>query len=248
MNSTLRTHLDQLVRILAAMRRPVVVTQDARQRDWDAVARLGVGSTFFIIVTLAFVGAIMMLHGGYQAGRIVGDPGLVGPQVIPLFVRQLGPTLTGLMIATRVGTGIAARIGSMVVTEQVDALRLSNACPVHFLVRPPLKACFWMLPVLTVLGIAAAFGSGLVTAYVVFDTAPGTYADWSFVSALDAVEAMLKASAYGIAIPLIAGACGLATWGGSAGVGRATTNAVVACSLAVIILDFCIGACVLVLR
>ena len=84
MSSMLRIHLEQLNRIMVAMRRPVVVNQDTRQRDWQAIAQLGVGSVFFIIVTLAFVGAIMMLHGGYQAGRIVGDPGLVGPQVIPL--------------------------------------------------------------------------------------------------------------------------------------------------------------------
>ena len=220
----------------------------SRKRDWSALDQVGVKSVFFIMVTLGFVGTIMMLHGGYQAARIIGDSNLVGPQVLPLIVRQLGPTLAGLMVATRVGTAMAAQIGSMVVTEQVDALRLSNACPVNYLIRPAWKAALLMVPILAVFGIAAAFLSGMLTAYVVFETAPAVYADWSFVSPLDAIEAVIKSIAFGAVIPLIAGTCGLSTFGGSAGVGRATTNAVVLCSLAVIVLDFFIGAMILGLR
>ena len=95
---------------------------------------------------------------------------------------------------------------------------------------------------------SAAFAAGMGIAYLVFYTSPGTYADFSFVTGLDALEAMVKAFAYGAVIPIIAGACGLATHGGSAGVGRATTQAVVVCSLAVIVLDFFIGAAVLMVR
>jgi len=218
------------------------------QRYLQAFHDVGARSTFFIVVTLGFVGAIMMLHGGYQASRIIGDSTLVGPQIMPLIIRQLGPTLTGLMIATRVGTGLAARIGSMVVTEQVDALRLCNASPVDYLIRPNWIASIAMVPLLTIVGTAAAFLSGMLTASLIFHTSPSVYADLGFVTGLDALEALLKAVAYGVVIPIIAGGCGLATYGGSAGVGRATTQAVVLCSLAVIVLDFCIGAAILVMR
>ncbi|MEE2755284.1 MAG: ABC transporter permease [Myxococcota bacterium] len=240
--------VDNLAFVIKRMMGRTKADRGSRLRYWNALNDVGINSVFFIVITLGFVGTIMMLHGGYQAGRIIGDSNLVGPQILPLIIRQLGPTLAGLMVATRVGTGMAARIGSMVVTEQVDALRLSNACPVDYLIRPSWNAALLMVPILAIFGITAAFFSGMMTAYIVFETAPGVYADWSFVAPLDAVEALIKSLAFGAVIPLIAGTCGLSTHGGSAGVGRATTNAVVLCSLAVIILDFFIGALILGLR
>jgi phospholipid/cholesterol/gamma-HCH transport system permease protein len=248
MNSTSSLIGRSIRMVFLGLMSPNGSTPNGHRRYLQALHDVGTRSVFFIVVTLGFVGAIMMLHGGYQASRIMGDSTLVGPQIMPLIIRQLGPTLTGLMIATRVGTGLAARIGSMVVTEQVDALRLCNASPVDYLIRPNWLASIIMVPLLTVVGIAAAFVSGMLTAYLIFHTAPAVYADMGFVSGLDALEAVLKAIAYGVVIPIIAGGCGLATHGGSTGVGRATTQAVVLCSLAVIVLDFCIGAAILVLR
>ena len=209
---------------------------------------IGNKSLVFTILTLGFLGAIMSLQAGFQALRIIGDTSLIGQQMLPLLVRQLGPTLVGLMVATRVGTGIAAEIGSMVVTEQVDALRMCNAPPVDYLVKPRFIACVLMLPVLTIFGIASAFLAGMAIAATVFNTNPAVFANTDFVNLLDLIEGMTKALAFGIVIPIIAGASGLDARGGSQGVGDATTRAVVNSSLAVIVLDFVIGGLAFLVR
>lgn len=220
--------------------------------DWSAIFaqahEIGVRSVFFVIVCLGFLGAIINLQAGFQATRIIGDASLIGQQAMPLVVRLLGPTLTGMMVATRVGTGIAAEIGSMVVTEQVDALRMNRAPPAEYLVKPRLVACMVMVPALTTLGITAAFFAGMLVAAVGFGTNPGTYANFDVVVGLDLIEGMTKSVAYGIAIPIIASTAGLRARGGSEGVGEATTQAVVAASLAVIVLDFLISGAVFFLR
>jgi len=253
------TTLGGLVReVRAQMRETVDVGRQAahylvRGRwDWPAIwaqaYEIGVRSVFFIIVCLGFLGAIIHLQAGFQATRIIGDASLIGAQAMPLVVRLLGPTLTGMMVATRVGTGIAAEIGSMVVTEQVDALRMNRAPPAEYLVKPRLVACMIMVPALTTLGITSAFFAGMAVAAVGFGTNPATYANFDVVVGLDLIEGMVKAAAYGIVIPIIASAAGLRARGGSEGVGEATTQAVVAASLAVIVLDFAIGGALFFLR
>lgn len=209
---------------------------------------IGNKSLMFTLLTLGFLGAIMSLQAGFQALRIIGDTSLIGQQMLPLLVRQLGPTLAGLMVATRVGTGIAAEIGSMVVTEQVDALRMCNAPPVDYLVKPRFIASLIMLPVLTIFGIFAAFMAGMGVAAGVFNTNPAVFANTDFVSLIDLAEGMTKALAFGAVIPIIAGASGLDARGGSQGVGDATTRAVVNSSLAVIVLDFVIGGAAFLVR
>lgn len=219
---------------------------------WPAITEqmflIGNKSLIFTILTLGFLGAIMCLQAGFQALRIIGDTSLIGQQMLPLLVRQLGPTLVGLMVATRVGTGIAAEIGSMVVTEQVDALRMCNAPPIDYLVKPRFIASVLMLPVLTIFGIASAFLAGMGIAAAVFNTNPAVFANTDFVNLLDLAEGMTKALAFGIVIPIIAGASGLDARGGSQGVGDATTRAVVNSSLAVIVLDFVIGGLAFLVR
>lgn len=215
---------------------------------WANLYEVGVKSALFVVICLGFLGAIINLQGGFQATRIIGDASLIGGQIMPLVVRLLGPTLTGMMVATRVGTGIAAEIGSMVVTEQVDALRMNRAAPAEYLIKPRLIACVIMVPALTTLGITAAFLAGMLVAATGFGTNPNTYADFDLVTGYDLAEGMIKSLAYGIAIPIIAAAAGLRARGGSEGVGEATTQAVVAASLAVIVLDFTIGGVIFFLR
>lgn len=221
---------------------------------WDrrAIAQqmflIGNKSLIFTLLTLGFLGAIMCLQAGFQAMRIIGDTSLIGQQMLPLLVRQLGPTLAGLMVATRVGTGIAAEIGSMVVTEQVDALRMCNAPPVDYLIKPRFIASVVMMPVLTIFGITAAFLAGMGVAAGVFHTNPAVFANTDFVSLIDLAEGMVKALACGAVIPIIAGASGLDARGGSQGVGDATTRAVVNSSLAVIVIDFFVGGAAFLVR
>lgn len=221
---------------------------------WDGAVILrqmfevGNRSLFFTLLTLGFLGAIITLQAGFQAKRVIGDTTLIGAQTLPLLVRQLGPTLTGLMVSTRVGTGIAAEIGSMVVTEQVDALRMCNAPPADYLIKPRFLACLVMIPVLTVIGIASAFTAGMLTAWTLFDTNPAIYAKTDLVTLIDVGEGIAKAFAYGLVIPIVAGAAGMEARGGSEGVGSATTIAVVNTSLAVIVLDFLIGGAAFLVR
>jgi phospholipid/cholesterol/gamma-HCH transport system permease protein len=200
--------------------------------------QVGNRSVFFIAVVLGFLGMILIYQSGFQAERIVGDLQYLGALYLQMLFREFAPTITALMLATRVGTGIAAEIGSMVVTEQVDALRMNNAEPVHYLVVPRFIACVLMTLVLSCFALVVAYFAGMLTGAVVFDINPVTFYNTLFIEWGDLVIFVLKALAYGIAIPIIAAEAGLSAFGGSEGVGWATTKSVVNASLAVTFLDF----------
>ena len=157
------------------------------------------------------------------------------------FLNELGPVLGGVAFASRSGAAIAAEIGSMVVTEQVDALRMCATDPVDYLIRPRFLACLSMFGALVVIAAGVAFLSGMWTAYAFFGINPRTFANVSMVSVGDLTIGLTKCIAYGAAIPVISGYCGLTAFGGSEGVGAATTRAVVNSSLAVIMLNFVIS-------
>lgn len=215
------------------------------KRRWRAVLdqmyEIGNRSVVFIAVTLGFLGMILVFQSGYQANQITGDLRMLGPLFLQLLLREFGPTITAMMVATRVGTGMAAHIGSMVVTEQVDALRMSAAPPVDYLVTPRFLGSIIMLPVLTVFACLVSFGAGAVTANVSFGVNYYTFVDVGMIGWFDLIIGLVKTVAYGVAIPITACQAGLSVFGGSAGVGRATTQAVVNSSLAVVILDFLIS-------
>lgn len=203
---------------------------------------LGFRSLGFVCLVLGFVGGILVYQAGIQALRIVPDTSTIGPAYIEILVRDLAASLTALMLATRVGAGIAAEIGSMKVTDQLDALRLSNADPVVYLVAPRLVACVLVTPLLTIVGGAVALTTGALTGLWVFDINPVTFLDGRFVDGIDLGAGLVKSVAFGFAIPVMSAHAGLYTSGGSQGVGNATTRAVVGSSLAVIVLGFLIGA------
>ena len=208
---------------------------------------IGNKSLFFICVVMAFFGGIVVFQTGIQARRVVPDLTMLGAMYIELLVRDLAASISALMLATRVGAGIAAEIGSMVVTEQVDALRMCAADPVDFLIKPRFLASLFMTTAVIIIGGLVACGSGLVVAASYFDVLPGTYLNFTLVDTGDLVVGLTKCVAYGAAIPIVSGYCGLTAFGGSEGVGWATTRAVVSSSMAVIILNFFIsGAGVLI--
>ncbi len=181
---------------------------------------------------------ILIYQSGYQAERIVGDLQLLGALYLQMLFREFAPTITALMLATRVGTGIAAEIGSMVVTEQVDALRMNNADPVQYLVVPRFIAAVVMTLVLSIVALVVAFFSGMAVANAVFEVNPATFYNTIFIEWGDLVIFLMKSIAYGIAVPVIAAEAGMSAFGGSEGVGWATTKSVVNASLAVTFLDF----------
>lgn len=204
---------------------------------WAQMYAIGNRSIFFITVSMGFIGMILVRQGGLQLERILPEYSLVGATFLELLVRDFSASIGSLLLATRVGAGIAAEIGSMVVTEQIDALRMCAADPIDYLVKPRFIASILMTTCLAIWSTFVAFVAGMITAYVSFDIAPRTFMNLSLVDAGDLVVGLSKCLAYGAAIPIVASHSGLMTYGGSEGVGWATTRAVINASLAVIILN-----------
>jgi phospholipid/cholesterol/gamma-HCH transport system permease protein len=202
---------------------------------------IGNKSLFFISITMGFIGMILVYQAGLQAKRVVPDYTMLGATYLELLVRDFAASIGALMLATRVGAGIAAEIGSMVVTEQVDALRMCAADPIDFLIVPRFIASLIMTLCLIVWAGMIAFVAGGLTAYVAFDVPLQTFFNMALVDIGDLSVGLAKCIAYGAAIPVVSGYCGLSTFGGSEGVGWATTRAVVNTSLAIIILNFFIS-------
>ena len=205
---------------------------------------IGNRSLIFITVTLGFLGMILVYQVATQVERILPDFSMLGPAFLQIMIKEFAPTIAGMMVATRVGSGIAAEIGSMVVTEQVDALRMCNADPVDYLIVPRFKATAPMMICLTIYGVLIAEITGMFTGWFGFGIHPFTFLSMRLVGWQDLISGLLKATAYGCAIPLIAGQAGLEATGGSEGVGQATTRAVVNASFAVIVLDFLLSGLV----
>jgi len=194
-------------------------------------------SLVFVVVAMSFVGMIMVYQSTLQLGRAVGDTTLVGASFLKLLVRVLGPTVIGLLIACRVGAGIAAEVGAMAVTDQLDAMRVCAADPVEVLMVPRLRGGIIAGLTLCVIGSAAAVVSGLLTWMYAFSSSASIYWNLELVGISDVAQGLVKALLYGIAVPVVSGAFGLAARGGARGVGQATTDAVVGSSFAIVLLD-----------
>jgi phospholipid/cholesterol/gamma-HCH transport system permease protein len=198
---------------------------------------IGNGSMLFVTVTMMVVGMITVVQSGLQTQRVIPELSLLGANIIQILAREFAPTVCALMLATRVGAGIAAEIGSMVVTDQVDALRMSGADPIDYLVVPRLIASIVMTTALAYWALFVSLLAGTLAANMVFDLNYSTFVNFNLVGGGDFIVMTLKSLCYGIAIPIVSARRGLTTFGGSEGVGWATTNAVVHSSLAIIILD-----------
>lgn len=216
------------------------------RREPGAVAEqmyeIGNKSLFFLSVVMGFIGMIMVYQTGMQTKRVLPELSMLGASFLELLVRDLAASIGALMLATRVGAGIAAQLGSMVVTEQIDALRMSAADPVDYLIKPRFIASLVMTTCLVVWSAFIATIAGAATAWVMFDLSPRTFLNISLVDSADLATGLAKCVAYGAAIPIVSGHSGLGTFGGSEGVGWATTKAVVNSSLAVIMLNMILSA------
>ena len=205
----------------------------------DQFEQIGIGSLTVVLLTGFFTGAVLALQSGVTLDQFGARP-FVGRLVSASMIKELGPVLTGLMLAGRVGSGIAAEIGSMVVTDQINALRALGTDPVRKLVVPRVLAGFFMAPVLTVVADTVGIIGGWLIAVFELRVASSLY--WSSVIEglylEDAWMGLIKPFCLGFAIVSIGCHVGLRTSGGTQGVGRATTNAVVASSVAVIAVDF----------
>ncbi len=198
-----------------------------RSAVFEQCFAIGNQSLFFMSVTMGFVGAIIMYQICTQTLKVVPDLGPAGATYLKLLIRDLGPSVGALPLATRVGAAIAAQLGSMVVTEQTDALRMCSADPVDYLIVPRFLASCVMGTVILVIGIGVAYVVGSVIAWGQFHVNPHIYFSARLVKWTDCVLCLIKCVSYGGIMAIVSGQRGLRTFGGSEGVGKATTEAVV---------------------
>lgn len=200
---------------------------------------IGVGSLPIIILTGFFTGGVLTLQS-YDTLAYYGAQSQVGQLVAFTLIRELGPVLTALMVAGRMGSAISAELGSMIVSQQIDAMRAFGTDPVRKLVLPRIVAFFFMLPLLTVAAdVAGIIGAGVVSSYI-FDLDYNVFISSvrNGITVEDIIGGTIKPFFFGLIIGFVSCYKGLSTKGGTAGVGRSTTNAVVVSSIVVIIVDF----------
>lgn len=209
---------------------------------------IGVGSLTVVLLTGAFTGAVLALQSGMTLDQF-GARSMVGRLVSASMVKELGPVLTALMVTGRVGSGIAAELGSMVVTEQISALRALGTDPIRKLVLPRILAGLIMVPILTAISVAVGMVGGAIVSMTQLKVAWSIY--WNEVVAglyiQDIWMGVIKPFVLGYVIVSIGCHVGMRTRGGTQGVGRATTNAVVAASVAVLAVDFFVTKILIVL-
>ena len=200
---------------------------------------LGVRSLTITNITLLFTGMVLAIQTAYSL-RTYGGQAFVGDILALSVVRELGPVLTALMVAGRVGAGVTAELGSMAVTEQIDALRALAASPVRKLVVPRVGALVLVLPVLTILADTIALFGALVMSVVEVGQTRAYYLNhvYSALSLRDIGSGLSKTLFFAFFIGVIACYNGINARGGADGVGKATTNTVVISSISVIISDF----------
>jgi phospholipid/cholesterol/gamma-HCH transport system permease protein len=217
-----------------------IVTRPYYKHDiveqFDAI---GWGSLTVVLLSGLFTGAALALQSGQTLDQFGARP-VVGRLVSASMIKELGPVLTALMLTGRIGSGIAAELGSMMVTDQINALRALGTDPIRKLVVPRMLAGFLMAPVLTVISDFVGILGGWVVARFTLQVNSGLY--WSSVTKglymEDAWMGLIKPFVFGFIIVTVACHVGLRTTGGTAGVGKSTTLSVVAGSVAVIAADF----------
>ncbi len=232
-------HLGQIGRMtggaaVAMWHRPLELQSTLYQMESLGVRSMGIAS-----VTALFVGMVMAVQfafglqkfGGMEyTGRIIGLS----------FSRELAPTLTAVIVGGRIGSGIAAEVGSMAVTEQIDAIRALGADPVKKLVVPRLLASIIVMPVLCAFALVIGFCGAMAICSTQFGIAPGFFLRTALgsVNFADYFSGMFKTPFFGAIIAILGCHFGLITRGGTEGVGQATTRTVVAISISILVADF----------
>ncbi len=220
--------------ITRLLRRPIEYVEILNQ-----MAFLGAASVPIVTLTTFSSGAVIALYSSqilvkYGAGSLAG--GSVGLAV----TRELAPVVAGIMVAARCGSAMAAQIGTMAVTEQVDALKILNVNPTNYLVIPRLVAAITMLPILAIVGMYSGVLGGYLVAVYVGGVPSGSFMNSlrQFVQVHDIAGGMAKTLVFGLIIGLVACQQGLATKGGAVGVGKSTTNTVVITMVGIYVLDY----------
>jgi len=205
------------------------------------MASIGVDTLFIASLMAFFVGMVLALHSGYQLAEFGAEEWL-GILVGLSIVKELGPVLTGLLLAGRIGSAMAAEIGTMKVSDELDALRTLQISPVRYLAMPRFLASLVMLPLLVLYADVVGMAGGAITAATYVGLEPSVYFNRLFqaLTFSDIFEGLIKAASFGAAIALIGCYKGFKTTGGARGVGKATTSSVVISFLLIMILNYII--------
>jgi phospholipid/cholesterol/gamma-HCH transport system permease protein len=197
---------------------------------------IGVKSFFIVVLTGVFSGMVMALQS-YHGFRKFGGESLMGGIVALSLAREMGPVMTALMVNARAGSAIAAELGTMRVTEQIDALQMMAINPVQYLVVPRIWAGVFMVPLLTAINIFVGILGGYFVGVILLKINPGVFEDkmYNMMEMSDLVQGLVKSILFGLILTLIGCYKGYHTSGGAEGVGRATTEAVVISSVCILI-------------
>ncbi len=204
---------------------------------------VGVKSLFIIVLTGLFTGMVLALQG-FHGFRKFGGTAILGGVVALSLTRELGPVLTALMVTARAGSAMAAELGTMKVTEQVDAMLTMAVHPLHYLVVPRLLAGMIMVPLLTVVDVFVGIVGGFFVSVYLLHVDPGTYIQrmLEMVTLSDLNNGLFKSFVFGLLITLICCYEGLQARGGAEGVGSVTTRAVALSAMAIVAGDYILTA------
>lgn len=220
--------------IILAFRRPLKFNYIFKQMEFIGVKSLGV-----VVITGTFTGMVLALQS-YYGFRKFGAEGLVGTTVALSMTRELGPVLTSLMVTGRAGSAMAAELGTMRVTEQIDALIVMALNPIKYLVTPRVIASFFMLPVLTIISDFVGIVGGWLVGVKLLGINEGAFINKmvKYVDLEDIYNGLVKAACFGIILSVVACYKGFYTSGGAEGVGRSTTESVVISSVSILVADY----------
>ncbi|MBR3603387.1 MAG: ABC transporter permease [Elusimicrobiaceae bacterium] len=205
---------------------------------------IGVDSFSVTAMTSLFTGMVLALQGGNTIGNIFGDPIYVGTLVTFSLIRELGPVLTAVVISGRAGAAVTAHIGTMAVTEQLDALHTLGTNPTQYLVIPRMFAFLLTVPILTLFSnLFGVFGGFLVAKYALAIPGEVYMSDvTAFMGVKDFMHGFLKSFVFGFLVATVCCYKGISTRGGAEGVGKSTTGAVVTCIVMILVLDYFLTA------
>ena len=218
------------------IRPPLYARQILRQ-----MIDIGYYSLPVVGLTALFTGMVLALQSYSGFSRFQAE-GAIATVVVLSVTRELGPVLAGLMVAGRIGAAMAAEIGTMRVTGQIDALSTLSTNPFKYLVAPRLIAGTTMLPLLVLVAdVIGVFGGFLVSVYRLdFNASSYITRTWQFLEPIDVISGLVKAAVFGFVISLMGCYFGYKSRGGAQGVGQATTNAVVAASILILVFNYLI--------
>jgi phospholipid/cholesterol/gamma-HCH transport system permease protein len=208
-------------------------------RMFIQMKRIGIDTLFIAAAIALFIGMVLALHSGYSLRQFDVEQ-LLASIVSLSIVKEMGPVITGLLLAGRIGASVTAEIGTMQVNEEIDALHTMGISPVRYLVMPRFLGCVSMMPALVAYASIVGIFGGAIIASAYFDMSFHAYFEraWKSMEFRDVMEGQIKALLFGAIVAIVACHRGLSTHGGAEGVGSAITSSVVTSFICIIIADY----------